>query len=107
MFDFLLNASLDNVEKSCWTPSANKNAQQAHMYMRTIDKYQELYVSCLLTPSNSKFLLLHENNKSEDQIQSFFNEVYELFVKIIMSPFYDPCEKMNIPQFGEKVRKIA
>ena len=90
MFDFLLNAALDNVDKMQWTPSANKNSQQAHMYMRTIDKYQELYVSCLLTPSNCKFLLLHENNKSEDQIQAFFNEVYELFVKIICSPFYDP-----------------
>ena len=77
------------------------------MYMRTIDKYNELFVSCMLTPSNAKFLLIHENNKSEDQIKAFFNEVYEYFVKIVMNPFYDPTEKINIPHFDEKIRKIG
>ena len=70
---------------------------QANMYMRTIDKYNDLFVSCMQTPSNAKFLILHENNKLEDNIKSFFNDVYELFVKIVMNPFYDPKELINIP----------
>mmetsp|Transcript_15624 Transcript_15624/g.26393 ORF Transcript_15624/g.26393 Transcript_15624/m.26393 type:complete len:81 (-) Transcript_15624:18-260(-) len=76
------------------------------MFMKTIDKQSDLMVSCLLTPSNTKFLLLHEE-KTEDQIRQFFNEVYELFVKIIMSPFYDSLAPIDAPQFDEKVKKIA
>ena len=61
------------------------------MYLKTIDKYNELSVSCLLTPSSiylildyidAKFLLLHEG-KGEDSIKGFFNEVYDIFVKVI------------------------
>ena len=46
-------------------------------------------------PSNAKLLLLHED-QAEDKIKSFFNEVYDLFVKAIMNPFYDPKEKLNV-----------
>lgn len=31
---------------------------------------------------DSKFLLLHEN-KGEDAIKNFFNDVYDLFVKVL------------------------
>ena len=51
------------------------------MYLKTIDKFNELSVTCLLTPSNAKFLLLHEG-RNEDGIKAFFNEIYELFVKV-------------------------
>jgi len=59
------------------------------------------------TPSGARFLILHENNKNEEQIKQFFNEVYEIFVKIVMNPFFDTNEKISIPQFDEKVRMIA
>ena len=59
--------------------------------MKTIDKFNELSVTCLLTPSSkidiissdldAKFLLLHEG-RNEDGIKSFFNEIYDLFVKV-------------------------
>ena len=107
MFDFLLNASLDMVEQLQWNPSANKNQQQAQMYMKRIDRYGDLNISCMMTPSNTKFLLLHESIKQEDQIQMFFNEVYELYVKIIMSPFYDGTQQINIPMFDDRVKKIG
>lgn len=38
-------------------------------------------VSTFLTAGNIKFILLHAG-KSEDTIRNFFNEVYELYVKV-------------------------
>ena len=107
LYDLILNQSLDNVDKMQWTPSASAHLAQATMYMRTVDRFNGMQVSCMQTPSNSKFLILHENHKYEEQIKQFFNEVYELYVKIVMNPFYDSSEKINIPQFDEKVKKLA
>jgi len=64
------------------------------MYLKVVDKFQsDLYVHCLVTPSNARFLLLHEN-RSEDQIKAFFNEVYELYTKLVLNPFFDPQKKI-------------
>ena len=57
--------------------------------MKNVDRCNDMIVSCMLTATNTKFLLLHENHKSEEQIKAFFNEVYELYVKIVMNPFFD------------------
>jgi trafficking protein particle complex subunit 2 len=38
-------------------------------------------VSCFLTAGNIKFMLLH-GGKNEDSIKNFFQEVYELYVKV-------------------------
>ena len=57
LFEFILNAAMDPVEIFQWK---NNN-----MYLKNVDKYKELTVHCLITPSNAKFLLLHEG-RSED-----------------------------------------
>lgn len=41
-----------------------------------------LAVISILDFVDSKFLLLHEN-KGEDAIKNFFNDVYDLFVKVL------------------------
>ena len=41
-------------------------------------------VSTFLTAGHIKFMLLH-GGKSEDSIKNFFNEVYELYVKVRVS----------------------
>lgn len=73
------------------------------MYLKQVDKFDSLSVHCLILPSNAKLLLLHEN-ESEDKIKNFFNEIYELFVKAILNPFYDPKQKLDIDQFDFRVR---
>ena len=40
-------------------------------------------------------MLLHEN-KSEEQVKLFFNEMYELYVRLALNPFFDPNEKINV-----------
>jgi hypothetical protein len=47
-------------------------------YFRQVNHQQ---VSTFLTAGNIKFILLHAG-KSEDTIRNFFNEVYELYVKV-------------------------
>jgi hypothetical protein len=57
LFEFILNAALDPVEERQWhTPS---------MYFKQVDKYLDLSVNCLVTPSNTKFLLLHEGRPED------------------------------------------
>jgi hypothetical protein len=92
MFQFVLNAALDPVEQMQW--------QTNQMYLKCVDTYSESYkeqgvqVHCFVTPNNSKFLLLHEF-KSEDTIKQFFNDVYELYTRMQLSPFFDPNERIT------------
>ena len=65
------------------------------MYLKQVDKFDQLLVHCLITPSNAKLLILHEG-VSEEKIKNFFNEIYDLFVKITLNPFYDGKQKINI-----------
>ena len=65
------------------------------MYLKTVDRFNELSVNCLVTPSNAKLLLLHEN-APEEKIKTFLNEVYELFAKLAMNPFFSQTEKIKI-----------
>lgn len=57
---------------------------------------------CFVTPSNSKFLLVHEG-RQEDAIKLFFNEVYEFYTRMQLSPFFDPNEPVRCPQFEQRV----
>ena len=51
-------------------------------------------------------MLLHEY-KSEENIKLFFNEVYEVYTRMQLSPFFDPNERINIPGFENKVTAAA
>lgn len=57
-----------------------------------------LQIHCFITPANTKFLLLHEQ-RSEEQIKTFFNDAYELFTRMQMSPFFNPNERIDSPAF--------
>jgi hypothetical protein len=76
------------------------------MYLKQVDQFADLKVHCLITPSNAKLLLLHEN-EHEDKIKLFFNEAYDLFIKALMNPFYDSTQKMNLPEFHVRVKAVA
>ena len=90
----ILNAALDPVEKIQW----NSN----NMYLKEVDKFNDLQIHCFLTPSNTRFLLLHEA-RSEDNIKMFFNDVYDLFVKLALNPFYKEDEKIQVESFFSRM----
>ena len=92
---FVLHSALDLVEKSAWTTS--------NMYLKVVDKVNQQMVSTFLTAANIKFMLVHtaggggsgnsSNNNSnttgrnsnynnEESIRLFFQDVYELYVKV-------------------------
>lgn len=76
------------------------------MYLKVVDKVNQQYVSAFLTAGKIQFLLLHEG-KSEDNIKTFFQDVYELYVRLLMNPFYHFDTPIIDKEFDKRVRTIA
>ena len=43
-------------------------------------------------------MILHEN-VAEDKLKTFLNEVYELYARLSMNPFFSQTEKICVEQF--------
>ena len=46
-------------------------------------------VSAHVTAAQVKFLLLHDG-KGEDAVRAFFRDVHELYLRVMMNPFFSP-----------------
>ena len=57
-------------------------------------------------PTQVKFLLLHEG-RNEDAVRNFFLEVHELYVKLVMNPFYEHDTPITSPTFDRAVHALA
>ena len=75
---FVLHSALDLVERTAWTTN--------RMHLGVVDKVNNQQVSTFLTAGNIKFMLLH-SGRSDDSIRNFFQDVYELYVKVSPSGF--------------------
>jgi len=95
---FVLHSALDLVEKQQWTTN--------QMYLKVVDKVNHQQVSTFLTAGNIKFMLLH-GGRSEDSIKNFFTDVYELYVKLSMNPFYRYDTPILSKNFDVRVRGMA
>ncbi|KAF9360510.1 Trafficking protein particle complex subunit 2 [Mortierella sp. AD094] len=95
---FIAHSALDMIEDIQWSTN--------QMYLKTIDKFNERFISAYLTAGNIKLLLLHDA-KSEDAIKNFFNDCYELYIKTLLSPFYEPNSIISSASFDNKVRISA
>lgn len=68
---------------------------------------QEVFFTLSFTKiEDTKFLLLHLNKTSET-IGTFFQAVYELYVKNIMSPFYTADTVITSKEFDKRVQDIV
>jgi trafficking protein particle complex subunit 2 len=57
LYEMVLHAALDPIDIIQWqTPS---------MYLKQVDRFDNLNIHCLITPSNAKLLLLHETETEE------------------------------------------
>jgi hypothetical protein len=111
---FILHSSLDIVEEVQWS--------HGQMYLKCVDKFFNNYISCFVTGGNVKFLLLHQppvsstssrsstavganptSPATEEAIKMFFTEVYDNWVKTIMSPFYRANMEVKSPIFRARV----
>ncbi len=53
-----------------------------YRYLKVVDKFNDQSVSAFVTASQSVLVLLHEG-KHEDTVKAFFNDVYELYIKVL------------------------
>ncbi|KAF9974900.1 TRAPP subunit [Actinomortierella ambigua] len=95
---FIAHAALDMVEDIQWSTN--------QMYLKSIDKFNDKFISAYLTAGNIKMLLLHET-KSEDAIRNFFTETNEWYIKTLLNPFYEPNTVITSAAFDHKVRVSA
>ncbi|KAK9149676.1 hypothetical protein Scep_008433 [Stephania cephalantha] len=95
---FILHAALDIVQDLAWTTSA--------MFLKAVDRFNDLVVSVYVTAGHTRLMLLHDS-RNEDGIKSFFQEVHELYVKILLNPLYLPGSRITSSHFDTKVRALA
>ncbi|KII95774.1 hypothetical protein PLICRDRAFT_34718 [Plicaturopsis crispa FD-325 SS-3] len=98
VIQMIANASLDVVEEVMRKDNA--------MYLKSVDKFNEWTISAFITPGNMKFILLHES-KNDDGIKSFFNDVWELYVKTMLNPFHTAHTPIRSTVFDTRVRASA
>ncbi|EGG17789.1 RNA polymerase II subunit 5-mediating protein [Cavenderia fasciculata] len=98
MQQYILHSSLDIVEEVVW--------KSTNMYLKIIDKHNKYNISSYVTSGHIKFMLLHEK-KDEEAIKNFFGEVHDLYIKILLNPFYTYNTPITSTVFDARVRKLG
>lgn len=91
---FIAHSSLDIIDNLLFNSPS--------LYLKVIDKFNEWNVSAYVTYSGIKFILVHDQNS--DSVKSFFIEVHEAFLKVMMNPFYVFNSAITNQAFDIKVR---
>jgi trafficking protein particle complex subunit 2 len=99
LIQFIVHAALDAVDQKVWGTTS--------MYLKDVDKFNDLTISGFCTAGHIKFLLLHDHRTEEAAIKQFFYDVYETYVKVALNPFCEKNTPITSKPFDDKVKAIA
>ncbi|KAL2643368.1 hypothetical protein R1flu_010955 [Riccia fluitans] len=96
LHQFILHAALDVVQDAVWLTNG--------MFLKTVDRFNDLYVSVYVTAGHTRLMLLHDS-KNDDGIRNFFQEVHELYIKLLLNPLYVPGSRITSSYFDTRQKK--
>ena len=77
------------------------------MYLGQVDKFNKLICSAFVTAGCTKLVLLHGSEINEYNIRQFFNDIYAIYLKLLMNPFYIKGSPIKSARFEKEIRNIA
>ncbi|KAG7881884.1 hypothetical protein KL905_000631 [Ogataea polymorpha] len=96
---FIVNASLDILQDQQF-----KNNQ---IFFKNLDAFYGYQVYSYLTQGNIKFIISTNVKNQDESIRQFFIEVNELYVKNLLSPFYNVNDPIRSAGFDSRVCLLA
>lgn len=91
----IAHASLDLVEARARSTS--------NCFLKSVDRFNEWHISSFVTPGGAKFLMVHDL-VNDDGIRNFFVDVYEMWIRLRLNPFYQPDTEITNRQFIGRVK---
>ncbi|KAF8423537.1 Sedlin, partial [Tirmania nivea] len=97
---FIAHSSLDLLEEMQWAGTGGS------MYLKCIERFAGTAGGSGGVGGDIKFVLLHDT-RADEPIRQFFYDVYELYTKTLMSPFYSVDMEIRSAMFDGRVRAGA
>ncbi|CAI5757667.1 unnamed protein product [Candida verbasci] len=100
LLPFIANSSLDIIEDLQFSTNL--------LNLGKIDQFYGLNINGYITQGSIKFIICYDSTKDEsNSIKQFFQEINELYSKVLLNPFYNVNDAIISPDFDLKVKQLA